>query len=76
MSALDWHFAIAVIAFAAIYAWCKHLDERDEEIDGTEFTRLRGWASLIIAGVVGLVYLGLSIYGNRWGRMRQSDYLC
>ena len=65
MNALDWFFVIAVTAFVAIYVWCKHLDDRDDAIDKTEFVRLRGRASLIIAGVLGLIYLGLSIYEKR-----------
>ena len=61
---IGWLFVIGVVAFAVIYAWCKYLDERDEAIDRTEDARLRGWASLIIAGVLGLIYLGFTIFGK------------
>ena len=59
-----WLFVIGVVAFAVIYAWCKYLDERDEGIDRTEYARLRGWGSLILAGVLGLIFLGFVIFGK------------
>jgi heme A synthase len=61
---IGWLFVISVVAFAVIYACCKCLDERDEAIDRTEYARLRGWASLIIAGVLGQIYLGFTIFGK------------